>query len=292
MARRYQLSFVSPNVVTPDREALERYFARRRHYAITPGKAAYLNDETGVSFAFEPVAPQPTISGQPRVWARFALDFVRPSFFAEEAVRELEPFVAEFGDAVQDAEDTTHVNFSSASFLKAWELGNRSECGPLRGEASAQQLTMTRSRLLSVWRWNYERRDLQQREGDAIFVPRVWFVRVGNEVATAAIWPDAMAIRAPQVDYVLFSREVLAPREREDGRPDLVVLPWSSVASSITGSVFYDSPLVSWRIVSKPVLVGLAELIAGHEAARELPAIIPSEKILDREGFALVMAAG
>lgn len=292
MARRYQLSFVSLNALVPDRIAFERYFARRPHYVVQNGRATYLNDETGVGFSFESVAPPPTISGQPRTWARFTLDFMRPSFFAEEATRELEPFVEQFGAPVRDASDASHVSYSASAFLKAWELGNREVCGAYRGDTATDPPTMVRSRLLSVWRWNYERSELQQSEGETVFVPRVWFVRVGNAVATAVIWPDATAIRAPQVDYVIFSRQPLEGAPNADGRPDLVVLPWATVSSSITGSVFFESPLVSWRIVSRPVLTGLSELVGSHPSATELPAIVPSEGILDREGFAFAMAAG
>ncbi len=86
---------------------------------------------------------------------------------------------------------TGGVDLNTASaFLKAWELGNREACGTYRGDSATDPPTMVRSRLLSVWRWNYERSELQRNEGEAVFVPRVWFVRVGSTVATAVIWPE------------------------------------------------------------------------------------------------------
>jgi hypothetical protein len=286
MSTHYELFFVTLEAVPPDRAAFERHFVSRPHYEVAKGRARYENEDTGVTFSFEIAPQQAPVSGRPRAWARFVLDFVRPSLFAEEATQELDPFTARFGDGVLDAGDAAHTRYSTHAFLKSWEAGNRAACGRYRAGVPGPPFVMPRSRLLSVWNWNFRRRALQAEEGEDVFVPRVWFIRTGSEVSTAMIWPDAMAIRAPQVDYVIFSRDALAPRNQLGRRPDVAVAAWESIVTSITGSVFYDSPLVNWRIVSNPVLIGLAQRVASLKGTDEMPEIVAPDKILDREGFA------
>jgi hypothetical protein len=285
MSSRYELFFVSTEPVLPDRAAFERHFAQRERYAIDKGHAHYENQDTGVAFSFDIALNPPPPSGRPRAWARFVLDFVRPSFFAEEATKELDLFTSRFGRDVLDAGDAEHTSFSAPAFLRSWETGNRAALGPYR-PATHGRMVMPRGRLLAVWDWNFRRHALQSQEGGDVFVPRVWFIRMGNEIATSVIWPDAMAIRVPQVDQVIFSRDALAPRGKLGRRPDVAVTPWRTIAASITGSAFYDSPLVSWRIVSSPVLIGLAQQVAALPGAGEMPEIVASQDVLDLEGFA------
>ena len=124
---------------------------------------------------------------------------LRPSFFAEEATRELEPFVEQFGAPVRDASDPSHVSYSTAAFLKGWELGNREACGTYRGESSAESADHGAQPAPVGLALELRAERTAAARGRGIFVPRVWFVRVADIVATAVIWPDGTPIRAPQV---------------------------------------------------------------------------------------------
>ncbi|HEX5108127.1 MAG TPA: hypothetical protein VFV95_06760 [Vicinamibacterales bacterium] len=283
---RYELLFVPTSAVTPNRATFERYFSKRDNYAVTKGTARYTNEDTGVDFLFECL---PETSGGPssrQPWARFSLAYVRPSFFVEEATRELEPFTGQFGSSVVDLQNPAVTTFSTPALLKGWEAGNREACGPYpRRNVADAPLTLPRSRLLAAWQWNYRRKALQEGERDGLFVPKIWFIRTNDTVATGVIWPDAMPLRAPKVDYVIFSREMLAPRGLVGKRSDVAVVRWSQISPLVTGDAFYDSPLVSWRVTDPLVLTGLAQTV--HRLpANEMPPLVPPDKVLDREGFA------
>jgi hypothetical protein len=282
----YQLFFLAPPAVAPDRAAFERYFSRRDRYRVQKGRATYHNDETGVGFVFAHENVQDE-GQEPRAWASVAVDYVRPSFFAEEATRELEPFVAQFGAAVSDPAAPGFTSYLTPTFLERWDRGNRDACGRYPASAPLQDrpLTLPRTRLLAAWQWNYRRRSMQESEQDGLFVPKVWFIAADGDVATSIIWPDAMPLRAPQVDYVIFSRETLAPGGHEAKRADVAVAPWSAVASSVTGQAFYDGLLVSWRVTDPRILTGLAHKVARLPGAAQMPAMVASDKVLDREGF-------
>ena len=218
----------------------------------------------------------------------FSLALVRPSFFAEEGSIELSAFVAAFGPTLIQP-GAQHVSeFSTTTFLRDWESRNRAACGlfTMQDAGAERPLTLPRSRLLAAWQWNYRRKMLQAKEGEGLFVPRVWFMRLPEGVGTSIVWPDAMAVRAPQVDRVIFSREALAPRTRLRGRrPDVAVVPWSTVAASITGSAFYDSLLVSWRVSDPKVLNALTHVVSTLRGTTEIPDLVADDKVLDREGF-------
>jgi hypothetical protein len=282
---RYEMFFVSTSVA-PDRAAFERYFGERDNYAVTRGAARYANEDTGVDFLFEYGAFDHASSGA-RPWARFALDYVRPSFFADEATRELELFTGRFGPAVFDAGGTAPAPFATHVFLRRWEAGNRAACGPFPGTGDAStRVTLPRRTLLATWQWNYRRKGLQEGERDGLFVPKVLFMGVDAGVATCVIWPDAMAIRAPQVDHVIFTRDTLAPRGLLGRRPDVAVAAWAEIAGLVTGDAYYDGPIVSWRVTDPRILTGLARRVASLPGSADMPVLVPPHEVLDREGFA------
>ena len=286
---QYELLFIPQGVLRPDRAAFERYFAARDHYTVRKGHARYENEDTGVYFSFEYMpdpAARPSEGASP--WVTFSLALVRPSFFAEEGSIELSAFVAAFGPTLIQP-GAQHVSeFSTTTFLRDWESRNRAACGlfTMQDAGAERPLTLPRSRLLAAWQWNYRRKMLQVKEGEGLFVPRVWFMRLAEGVGTSIVWPDAMAVRAPQVDRVIFSREALAPRTRLRGRrPDVAVVPWSTVAASITGSAFYDSLLVSWRVSDPKVLNALTHVVSTLRGTTDIPDLVADDKVLDREGF-------
>jgi hypothetical protein len=284
---RYELHFAPAGPVVPDRAAFERHFAGRDHYTVGKGVARYENDDTDVSFTVEYLTGAHRPEDGPPPWARLAIDAVRPSFFAEESLPELDAFAERFGSAVRYPDGTAAAAYNRAVFLRTWEEMNRLACGPYPADApqDAQPFTLPRARLLSIWQWNYRRAQLQAQEGDSLFVPRIWLVHLEQGVGTAVVWPDAMAVRTPQVDLVIFSREILAPRTRTGPRPDVAVAPWAVIAGAITGQAFFDNQIANWRITDERVLNGLARTVAGLRGTTDMPDVVPADAVLDREYF-------
>ena len=283
----YELYFIASTAAVPDRASFERHFAGRARYSVVKGAARYANEDTDASFAFDCLASKyPNLRG-PRPWARFTLDYRRPSFFAEESLPELQAFSERFGaSAVYPG--PTPAPYTTPAFLRSWEEGNREACGPFPDAAPPNErpLVLPRAQLLAVWQWNYRRKALQAEEGGALFVPRIWFVRTAGGVGTCVVWPDAMAARVPQVDTVVFSREALAPHSSLGRRPDAAVVPWSAIAGSITGQAFFDSQIANWRVTDRRVLTGLAKAVVSFRGTTDLPDLLTGEMVLDREGFA------
>src|SRR6188472_3063257 len=114
---RYELFFVSSSPMMSPQVAFEHYFEKREHFAVRRGTAQYENADTGVSFAFDCTAEPVVAPGTPRPWARFMIEVLRPSFFPEEATREIEPFIRHFEVRVLDQAGTVAVDYSPATFL-------------------------------------------------------------------------------------------------------------------------------------------------------------------------------
>lgn len=283
---QHELFFVSSAPLMSPQAAFDHYFEGRANYKVTRGLARYENDDTGVGFTFDCTGETVVAPGTPRPWARFIVELLRPSFFAEEATREIEPFVRHFESGVLDVPGAPPAPYSPATFLRNWHAASRTEYA--RAQAAAEQSgvplsRMSRAALTSAWRWNFHRRVLQSHEGDGLFVPRIWFLRTGGGMATSVIWPEAMAARVPQVDYVIFSRGAFAPPRR--GSSDVVLVPWEQVIETIKGSAAYDSLGVSWRVVEPEMLDALGTVISTVTATKQLPDLVPLDTVLDVEGF-------
>ena len=284
---RYELFFVSSSPMMSPQVAFEHYFEKRELYTTGRGTAQYENADTGVSFSFDCTAEPLVAPGTPRAWARFMIEVLRPSFFPEEATREIEPFIKHFEVRVLDQLGTGAVDYSPATFLRHWHDASRREYASAltRSRKSGRALPrMPRPELLAAWQWNYHRRVLQSHEGDGLFVPRIWFLRTEQGMVTCVVWPEAMAARVPQVDYVLFSRGAFAP-ERALSEPDVAFVPWGAVAATIAGSAAYDSLSTSWRVTDPEMLEALAYVVSRQPPARRLPDVVPLDTVLDEEGF-------
>jgi hypothetical protein len=250
---------------------------------VSRGRAQYDHEDTGVSFECTYAGGGPG-GDVPRPWAVFGLDLPRPSFFAEEATREVGAFAGAFGDAVLREGESAPRAYDVGEFLKAWEAATRTACAQVRAHAAPGDppFAMPRERLLTSWQWNYGRQALQQQEGDT-FVPRVWYIRTPSGAGTCVIWPEGVAVRVPQADCVIFHREELAPRTRLGRRPDIAVAPWSLIAGAITGPAFYDHQLANWRVTDERVLRGLMGLVVRLRGTTDMPEFLPPAAVVDAE---------
>ena len=282
---RYDLLFVS-DILTAPQAAFEQFFRDRPFYTIARGTARYLHPDTGVEFTFDCTA-QPTLPpGTARPWARFAIELLRPSFFADEATREIEPFVRHFDSRLVDGPAMILRPYSPAAFLRGWHEASRHEYAraeAMAGESGPPLSRMPRAQLRSAWQWNYHRAVMQAHEGEGLFVPRIWFLRGPHGMATALIWPEAMAARVPQVDYVLFSRGAFGGAAGKAS--DVALVPWSDIAPAIAGSATYDSLFISWRVTEPAMLDALVAILSRTPPSSSLPDLLPFETVLDAEGF-------
>jgi hypothetical protein len=286
---RYEIFFVSSGPMTSPQVAFEHYFEKRPLYKVGRGTARYENTDTGVRFAFDCTAEPVVPPGAQRPWARFMIELLRPSFFPEEATREIEPFVRHFETRVLDEPGLPPIPYSPATFLRGWHEASRREYEQALVTAEEQGVPlsrMSRKELLAAWQWNYHRRVLQSHEGDGLFVPRIWFLRTAGGMSTSVIWPEAMAARVPQVDFVIFSRGAFAGSgDAPVEGADVALVQWDAVAPAIQGSAVYDSLSMSWRVTEPAMLKELGELVTRVPSTPRLPDVVPLDTVLDEEGF-------
>src|SRR5687768_16303098 len=104
-------------------DAFFDHFRERPNNAIEGCQAWYRNDDTGVYFLFESADPtDEAMEDAIEHWATFNLNYLRPHFFASEALPELEAFVSELELTVHDPQidGMGDGSFSADGFLRGW----------------------------------------------------------------------------------------------------------------------------------------------------------------------------
>ncbi|MFB6376137.1 MAG: hypothetical protein ABEN55_24135, partial [Bradymonadaceae bacterium] len=127
----------------------------------------------------------------------FQLQEGRPRIYGREAAEELEAFAESFASAL--AED-----FDAEAFRVDWEATNRGVIESGGAEGSSQHLVAD-DQLEAAWEWNRVRRELMEDLGGSMFVPRILFFRDAEGVRSGVVWPDAIPMALPEVDFVLVS---------------------------------------------------------------------------------------
>jgi hypothetical protein len=245
--------FFAPTYRVCGIEEFTEYFSGRPNYKVEGAAAYYFNEYTGVYFSFEyngDVSPDESDDelddedqeDEDEFPIAFNINFYRPSFFGLEAANEVVEFVAEFElDVVDPQNDDEEEGFSAESFLKGWNAGNRFAYRAILGNEEYDQEAMTypAARLHEIWSWNYERDELQNRLGDDIFVPRIYFMKVDDKIVTTTLWPDAIPICLPKVDFVLVLRKELSSQPDSE-EPEVLRVAWKELAAEIESYPFEE----------------------------------------------------
>lgn len=207
--------FFKPRAGSFESSRFNEYFSQRTHYKVDGTQAWYENEDTGVYFVFELQEEAEHEEGEYFPVA-LNVNYFRPSPFGMEAEPEVKAFVDTFDMTVSDPQ--THGmgdgEYSSELFLSGWNHGNEfGYAAILRDPANRDNLiSLPTADLTSAWSWNFARHALQDVLGESKFVPRVMYMLIDGQPATAAVWPDGIPIAVPRVDYFLVPREELAPR--------------------------------------------------------------------------------
>lgn len=224
------------------------YFSNRPNYKLEGTAAYYFNEYTGVYFSFEYNVDLDTEQIEAEMDDEndeqeedeypivFNINFYRPSFFGLEAANEIMEFVAEFELQVMDPQGNGihEEGFSAENFLDGWNAGNEFAYRAILGNDEFQQMALTypTASLHEIWSWNYGRDELQNRLGDDIFVPRIYFMKVDEKVVTTTLWPDAIPVCLPKVDFVLVLRKELSSEPNSE-EPQVLRVSWSELAAEI-----------------------------------------------------------
>ena len=220
----YDLYFKSRTASQPLHADFAAYFSGRDGYRFQGGQALYSNEDTGVYFNFENNNGE---DGSAQTIA-FNMNYYRPSYFALEAEPEVHAFVRALDLVVSDPQinGMGEGEYNSDLFHSGWRAGNEFGIHAILGHQKKPDIVYSRPMedLHRIWRWNSGRKQYQSELGDKIFVPRVMFLRTGNEASSAVVWPDGAPTIIPEVEYLIVVRNELAPRRLLSKKNDVVFL--------------------------------------------------------------------
>ena len=273
----------------PSTEEFATHFRGRAHCELEPGFAFYSNEDTGVYFSF--VCGKQDLGGG--VWARFELNYLRPSCFAIEAAIEVDAFVAAFASCgleicdpleVRDREPADGPLFDARAFFAAWSAGNGAAYASKAPSLTERQpICRPERELRRIWMWNYERARIQEEVGDAVFVPRIEFYRVGDEIRTGCVWPDGLSALLPRTEEVLVYREALAPANGAPiAQPDVATVPWDDLEPVLESVPRRPDPVEHLVLDASALNTEVAEFLRGLGPQDRLESI-PMDRVLDAE---------
>jgi hypothetical protein len=196
----YDLYLSSPQL---NLDAFTRYFKGRAQYHVG---GEYWNEDTGVYFNFyfdeRGIEDEEAPELMRRPHAQFNLNYFRPHVFGLEAEPEVSAFVTAFGCAIEDPQrgGMGAGPYAREGFLNGWNRGNKFGCEALGGRAGDDMLVVDDAAIERVWRHNLERAALQERLGEAHFVPRVnWAKSLSDGAPIAiAVWGEGVAMAFPE----------------------------------------------------------------------------------------------
>lgn len=217
--------FLKSESATLTEDHFESYFSARPHYTLNSSQAFYENEDTGVYFSFDYAPDEMGV-------VAFNLNYYRPHFFGLEAAPEVGAFIAAFNLTIDDpqTDGMGEGPFSVDGFIRGWNAGNRFGYRAIlsRDDRPATQVYPT-SELERIWRWNLNRAALQNRMGEALFVPKFMFFKGGTQARSAVVWPDACPIFMPKADIVIVLRDELSSSTDRE----VTVVEWPEIQSVV-----------------------------------------------------------
>ncbi|MBK8207632.1 MAG: hypothetical protein IPK87_12725 [Planctomycetes bacterium] len=274
----------------PATEELAAHFSGRPNYSVQGTEAYYANEDTGVYFVFD-WTPSDTEAFEDdpdsiQYDVSFNMNYCRPSFFGMEAAPELGAFLDRFPSRVNDPQVDgmrEGSSFSDEGFKQGWDAGNLFGVKALtrQGRAGQDATCLTRERLHSIWRWNFNRKQIQQAVGEGIFVPIIMPMQHVGGIHTIAVWGDLIPIVLPQVDLVL------APLSKHKGLLDrkgaVRVVPFQILQPFLASYVGSEEPVRHWHIEYAVPPKALLKCIRSCQKAPREMEIISWDMVIDRE---------
>jgi hypothetical protein len=245
----YDLYFTEPEVT---RDQFTGYFSDRHHYKVENDQAWYENEDTGVYFCFEYSNEPEEDPEAPRGNIGFNMNYFRPHYFALEAEPEVQNFISHFDFKILDQQTNGMKDgpYSRKGIITGWNHGN--EAGYDAFLNSDEPIEVTHSRphdeLESIWNWNYSREQTQNKLGDGIFVPRIMFFQIDGKTRSVIVWPDAIPILIPTVDYIVIPRQELAPRGLFKKKDDICAVSFGEALHVLKDFGTEDSPINSYSL--------------------------------------------
>jgi len=169
---------------------------------------------------------------------------------------------------------------------EGWRFGNDFAVSALAKQDSAgPPAGMPTQKLLSAWRWNFDRANLMARIGATHYAPCVKFGTLAGETITLAVWLDGLPAAIPRVDQLFVVREKLAPRRLFSRAPDKGLASFERLRPMLEK---FSAPLSDGALIldyTQPPRE-LVEFVRALPAQRPLPDLLSADRVLDAESLA------
>jgi hypothetical protein len=139
----------------------------------------------------------------------FNLNFMRPSFFGNEAFRFVEQFCKDLNLFVLNPQSNSDSPYKPNK-QEQFDIWNKTNLWASKDHFNEMQSCyLSEDECYRVWEYNFSRQKLQQKLGGGYFVPRIFFFKrkQNNEPFTLTTWTDHIPIVLPVTDYILFTRQ-------------------------------------------------------------------------------------
>lgn len=259
----HDLHFCRPYLAERTAGALASFCQRIPHLKqTTTGEQAqwwYENPDTGVYFSFEYGSARekrPTLrQGFYDAGFSFNMNYVRPRFFAEEAMPVVQDLCGALDLLVVDPQDREGGGYGqpkaarTEELVETWVEGNRAAIRAYCTKFKVRPLTMPHERATAWWRYQRDRAALQDHLGDEIHVPSLLLLhdKENTRLLTGIGWGDAVPILLPPCDIVFIQREE-QPGGAENAGPAVQGWIASAAVREALGSTLTRFTWRSWKL--------------------------------------------
>lgn len=279
----YDLYLDRSTPVIPDE--FHAFFSQRPMFRAENGQAFYENEDTGVYFIFNLATGGER--EEPTHKVSFNLNYFRPHYFAREAASELAEVIDAFGFEIHDPQNAGMgaTPFSEEGFLRGWDHGN--EFGYQAVLRSETPPTTVHSRptaeLDAIWRWNRQKSAIQNELGEAVFVPRVFWVLADEKLSSAVVWPDGISELVPSVDLYFIGRDQLAPRRFFRRQKDTCIVSRSELEQALGPFASAKHSLASRLFKDTPEAAGVRRFVTCLRRSEVKTTGVPMDQVLNQE---------
>lgn len=270
------------------RDSFEKYFLSKPFYEIDKDQACYTNEDTGVYFSFE-INDGEDDDSEFSYQAAFNINYFRPHVFALEAEPELKAFIDHFGCDIDDPQNKGMNDgiYSAEGFIRGWNNGNEFSYRSILNmqDADVNPQTKPAEELEKIWSWNKNRRVLDEKLTEDIFIPKIMFGVIDGQFGTFSVWPDAIPTLIPKTDFLYIPRSELAPKagwfkKKED---DFAFISFSKALPLIAQFSVADFDLSAYKLPVNNLPKTIVGFVKGLEKFEGQIEGIGADQVLNSE---------
>ncbi|MDA8233952.1 MAG: hypothetical protein M0Z31_03935 [Clostridia bacterium] len=263
------------------KEELIDYFNNCPHYQVLEGEQGdlqfwYENEDTEVYFSFdfcisneeqENTVPE----GFYDTGLSFNINFLRPTFFALEAMPLIEETAKKFDLLVIDPQDHEIGGNSWPKECKAdelvttWEKSNVFAIERINSQGE-DLLHMPKEKSLLLWNYLKEKNTFQDKLGDEVFVPQIFLIQREGEkdLHRVITWTQAIPQIFPECEYIIVlieKRRFGLKNKAEEG-----IIPYHLVISQIEQYLEpIDGPIPNLKILKPQKAAEVVDIFNGFK---------------------------